>query len=472
MVRNKQTEPHTHRRGLSVKPGSPSPTILNLGTGDSLMLLLLSSIRTYGVAFFESAQPRECCLAMPTPIDRQIPENITDVNLIFKLVTDLLDRGHGETGGRMARKAFLLLEGMLTLDVPALLWNLLEIMHHMVTVQHTQLFQMVLAHVIALDNGRNSKAHPLTSILHCLRDFTLHLSKVVSTRGESSPASPSSSSSASSSVGGSEPAVSNSQWLPSGYMLFLLERAWILNTEMVFNRFNPCLFSIYSRLHWDSCSINPPFTIFGVKDQWLRDIKSHHISSSGEQHFCVGLHGETSPINGDKKSLRRSSLGTGSLLSLNDYESLRDSSMAELVQYGDLILGKGASYTGNTATLLPLLVGLVKHTLTEEQQDAATHVPLEQFDLVACALRTVMDLDLEQRGGEHWTVTDTICQIRSIITLRECSGGKSSPYVLREMWSLEEALKEAGRYEEAQAVRNSAIGRVEAYIQDILVASV
>lgn len=435
------------------------------------MLFLLSSIRTYGVAFFESVQPRECCLAVPTPIARQLPENITDVNLIFKLVTDLLDRGHGETAGRMARKAFLLLEEMLTLDVPALLWNLLEIMHHMVTVQHTQLFQMILAHVIALDNGRNSKTHPLTSILHCLRDFTLHLTKVVSTQGESSPDSPSSSSSASSSVGSGEPAVSNSSWLPSGYMLFLLERSWILNAEMVFNRFNPCLFSIYSRIHWDSCSINPPFTIFGVKDQWLRDIKSHQIASS-VPHLCVGLQSKTSPIDGDKKSLLQSSLVTDSLPSLNDYESLRESSIAELLQYGDLILGKGASYAGNTATLLPLLVGLVKHTLTGEEQDAATDVPSEQFDLVACALRTVMDLDQEQRSGERWTATETICQIQSIIALRECAGGKLSPYVLREMWSLEEALKEAERYEEAQAVRNSAIARVEEYVQDIPVASV
>ncbi|RVX68497.1 hypothetical protein B0A52_07921 [Exophiala mesophila] len=469
-VRNIKAElDSNHRSDLGVKTRSPSPANLSLGIDDSLMLLLLSNIRACNSAFFETIQPPVCCLAVPSPIDRELLNHATDVNLVFKLVTDLLDRGHGETAGRMARKAFLLLEEMLALDVPALLWNLLEIMHHMVSVQHAHLFQMVLAHVIALENGRNSKARPLTLILQGLRDFTLHLTKATSTQGDSSPPSPSSSSSTS---GSSDSAASNGRWHPSGRIAFLLERAWSLNTEMVFHHFNPCLFSIYSRLHWDSCSINPPFAIFGVKDQWLREIKQHEISSSCEQNFCMKLYAKMNPIDDDKMSLQSSSLKTESVQLGDDIKSLRDSSFAELMQYGDSILGEGASYDGNTATLLPLLVGLLKYTMLEEQQKAATAVASDQFDLAACSIRTVMNLSLEQRGDAYWSYPDTISQIRSIITLRELAGGKLRPNVLREMWALERALKEAGRFEEAQAIKKSAIARAEEYIQDIPAGSV
>ena len=184
------------------------------------------------------------------------------------------------------------------------------------------------------------------------------------------------------------------------------------------------------------------------------------------------LYAKMNPIDDDKMSLQSSSLKTESVQLGDDIKSLRDSSFAELMQYGDSILGEGASYDGNTATLLPLLVGLLKYTMLEEQQKAATAVASDQFDLAACSIRTVMNLSLEQRGDAYWSYPDTISQIRSIITLRELAGGKLRPNVLREMWALERALKEAGRFEEAQAIKKSAIARAEEYIQDIPAGSV
>ncbi|KAK5731433.1 hypothetical protein LTR17_011395 [Elasticomyces elasticus] len=103
------------------------PISRQLSNNDSLVLLLLSSVQIWSASFYESVDSVSASI-------RQFPPELTEeTNFTFKLVIDMLNSSQGNFAGRLARKAFMLLEGMVKLDGPALVWNMLEIIHHMIS---------------------------------------------------------------------------------------------------------------------------------------------------------------------------------------------------------------------------------------------------------------------------------------------------------------------------------------------------
>ena len=256
---------------------SPSP-----GPHDALMLNFMASVQTYSMAFFESVQePGGLLLTyqQQSPLLQPRPEETEEIIFAFKLAIELLDRGQGSLAGRMARKAFLLVEDILTLDGPVMVWNLIELLHQMVKLGHVQLFQMLLTHLIALVDGSKSKSHPLTAMLHSLQGLVSSLSSLVSTPGSSAATSSGSTPSPSPSTDNETDTTVAGVGLFSSAVSSLLERAWILNAEILFNHFDHRLFQVYFHIHWDLCSIRPPAAIFGALKQWLRHIEQHHGSS-------------------------------------------------------------------------------------------------------------------------------------------------------------------------------------------------
>ncbi|CAM1504944.1 Fc.00g025350.m01.CDS01 [Cosmosporella sp. VM-42] len=265
--RSRKAGPTGERDSVAASPG--------LCHHESSMLMLLTSVRTWSVAFFESLKTRKGSLQQRVSI-RGLPEsNSKEVNYTFKLAIDLLDRGHGNLAGRMARKAFLLVEDMITLEGPVLVWNLLEMMHYMVTLRHTRLFQLLMAHLVALADAQMSTSHPLPVLLQGLCGITSNLARATSTPDNPQSRSP---------ISSAPPSARNSQTsaildpcLLTHNLPSLLEKAWILNTEIMLDNFDPRLFGLYCRLLCESCSITPPTAIIGMTDQWFDKIDEQHI---------------------------------------------------------------------------------------------------------------------------------------------------------------------------------------------------
>ncbi|KAF2492633.1 hypothetical protein BU16DRAFT_465981 [Lophium mytilinum] len=402
------------------------PAAPGLSHHDGLMLMFLASVRTCSVAFFESPQGRGrflTSLRQPPPTDQPWPEETKEVSFTFKLVVDLLDRGHGDLAGRMARKAFLLVEDMLMLEGPALVWNLLEIMHHMVKMHHAQLFQMLLAHLIALVAGRVPKTHPLQAMLCGLRGL-----------------------------------------VPS-----LKSRAWNLNAEILFDNFDPRLFQLYCCIHWDACSISPPAAIFGAADQWF----SHNETKEASRTDWRAHH--------EERMLQRLLAPRMDASPPQDFKMLRANSIAALREHGCSILHKGIGFAGDTTTSLRTLAGLVTAKVLDESpalvgrpgpaSSATMRVLHVQAESLACAIRTLLDLSIEHGGEGVGATLDAVERIRSIVALREYARGEIDPQVVWEMWLLKDALVAAGRYPEAQDVGLIAFQRLEKYIQDVPINS-
>jgi hypothetical protein len=462
-------------------PGELSsvPKIIELNHRDSLTLMSLTNVRTWSVAFFESAQFRNGSLASQqrsphVTTGQPQPSDVKKINWTSKLVSDLLDRGRGDMAGRMARKAFLLVEDMLSLEGPALLWNLLEMMHHMVTLRHAQLFHMLLAHLVALADGQKPEAHPLPAILRGLRGL---IASLTSTRSTSHSSPPSSSSLILAKEGSCDEKMTTvSPCLLSHALSSLLEQAWVINAEILFQRFDPRLFHLYFRLIWESCSIGPPIAIIGATKQWFGQIDAQPMLSA----TTVAHHEERLPAT---TSIDEENMTTGLLTPRmdasppRDYEMLRSSSIATLRQSLDSILSERHDFSGDTTVLLRMLAGLGTAKLlerspaTDKSTGAANNVTktLPRFHAgnVACLIRTLVSLNTEQSSGDFGASCDAIERLRTIVTLCAYAEGETYPQVVRDMWLLQDALAAAGEYVEAREVERDAYRRIEIYIQDI-----
>ena len=423
------------------------------------------------MAFFESVRSHDVRLVGPehqSPIDNSWNEKAKETSLTLKLVSDLLDRGHGVLAGKMARKAFLLLEDVLTLEGPALIWNLLEIMHHMLQLRHERLFKILLTYLAALSSGRLSNGHPLSAMLHDLQKL------VTSVQTETSTADNSSSKSSSSSPSSIDDNIRSTDSIAS-----LIEEAWKYNAEIVLSNFDPRLFQLYFHLYWESTSIPIPSAIIDTVRQWLPNIDKHH-------KFSV-----IADATKFKDSIPKTSVEANVMLQRllaprldasppQNYEMLRESSTAALREVGEPILREGSVVDADAATTLRIMPALVKARILEEaaavmdREGFATgeipRISRSQAANVACIIRALMDLKAESDGSQSAS-PGAVERIRSIVALREYAYGEVDPQVIREMWLLEDALVEAGEREKAQEVGQSVLSRIEQYTQDVPIDS-
>ena len=434
---------------------------------EHLSSAFLLSVRNWSGGFFDNLSYQQWTTTSQMPSER-----IKEADSSLKLVDELLDRGHGALAGRMVRKAFLLIEGILTLEPPVLIWNLLEVMHHMVTLRHEQLFQVLLNHLMRMMNGRKSKTHPLSIILQKLHELVQRTTKAAVTAGTHCLPSPSSSSSRS----------SNDSTTPRQSTVFshivspLLKEAWTENAKTVLQHFDPQFFPLYVQLHWEACSINLPSALIGTTKQWLRymELQQTHITKS---QAYVGNHVDQGHPVEEEKMFHSLLAPRADASPPQSYEMLRDSSVAVLRRYGDPILSKGFISNDDDARSLSILPALIKATIVQQNTVDVEHtnqcsskqieVSRSQASNMACVLRALVDLSREHSNERQEAPLGAVERIQSLIALREYACGEISPQVMREMWLLEDALSVAGKHEMAQEVGQKVIHRLEAYIQDV-----
>ncbi|EPE32440.1 hypothetical protein GLAREA_07573 [Glarea lozoyensis ATCC 20868] len=430
---------------------------LGLGPNDSLKLMFFTSVRTWSVAFFDGLQT----IRQRAPLTVEAQE----ISFAFKLSIDLLNRGHGMLAGRTIRKAFLLIEDLFTLESPALIWNLLEIMYNMVLLNHRQLFQMLLVHLIALaKNYRMPEAHPLSTMLQALWRLAEDRRDLV----PSSSPSLWSSLSGSSTSGGTIIAVDTF----SHAFLFLLEQAWISNAQILFDHFDPELIQLYWSLLWDSCSIKLPVAVVDPVVQWLSQ-----TNAASKKSAAAATH----PAQGNPFELQHRLTPHTNAHASPLHGNLRASSIALLRERWDLILENGVDSDAGSGTLLGILAGLVATKVLEERPDIMLECSLRpgrdvmkapriQAVPVACVIMAASLMsEVNIVGAENTDASSTsiIERLRMVVSLREYLQGEADPQVVRELWLLEDAFNGAGEHEQAQEVKRESFRRLEIYVQNI-----
>ncbi|ETN39477.1 uncharacterized protein HMPREF1541_05701 [Cyphellophora europaea CBS 101466] len=455
------------------------PASLRLNSHDRLMLTFLTNVKTWSAAFFEMVQTDVAAQAycqQRVQTDWPSPERTKDISLSIKLVADLLSRGEGTMAGRMARKAFLLVEEILALDGPALMWNLLEIMHYMVVLHHEQLFQMLVTHLLALVKNRVPETHPLPTMLCGLREIVISFVDAASSP-DSATSTTTSSSPSSSCYTESIDVTGPGHYSPLSQTLSpLIHRAWTLNAEILFERFDPGLFELYFCIQWDTCTIGPPKSIISAAHQWFKQIEAQHLYSTGAE-ACGGLYRFDIHSIGRESTLEPLSTLTMASPLPEEYEMLRDNSIAALRKYGRAIFDTGVHPNGDTTALLRILAGLVKAEFLDEWPSVsegidaagpmARRVQRVHASNVACAIKTLIDINPTYAEDDLAAFSDAVESMRSVVTLMEYGYGEVNPAVVREMWLLQDALLAADQHLEARQIERSALSRLEKYIEDI-----
>lgn len=250
----------------------------------------------------------------------------------------------------------------------------------------------------------------------------------------------------------------------------LIEQAWNVNAEILFNKYDPHLLNLYCRMMWDSCSIGPPSFIVDAADQWLIRLGSDALresvkGSSPEPH--------NSYIEGTEifQGLLTAQLAT---LPLQSYEMLWASSMTALRRCGDAIASKELCSNSHTPLLLSILANIASANILEELPAIPGRLGTTPEDVwrlhagnFACIVKLLVDLESDSTGGEVWAALGKVERVRAIVTFREYAEGEMDPQVIRDLWLLHEVLLEAGEIEEAKSVEREVYHRMGKYVEDI-----
>ncbi|RBR14896.1 hypothetical protein FVER53590_03139 [Fusarium verticillioides] len=392
---------------------SPSPDPLETSS-----LEFLTSISDWSNSFYESlytdglhaqnihSSPRT------VKINRYDPEGLS---FAFRTIVELIQRGKGVLAGRLTRKAFLDIENMLQVEAPLFIWNVLEIMYHMVRLGQTQLLGMLLMQLVELASNTHEMQHPVIKMLKSLQRAVYLWEKHATLE-----------------------------------KMNLLEQAWGLNADIIFRNYDSRLLAMYYRLVWESSCIKLGEDQLDGLDKWFSAVKSKipHEDSYFRQAVLFNDPNSTEDAEPPR-----------------DYEITKELCVSAIQHRCTMTFGES-----NMSSLVRL--GLLKSRVLDEiDGQPSDEIPQSQTRfqarVMAYLMKVLMDVDREL--GLDVNVAD---RMRNKIALREFGYSSTSPQVIHDMWQLEAFLQKEGDVAEAEKIRNETYKRLEEYVDQVPVDEV
>lgn len=399
-----------HRQSLILSP-SPDPL-------ETSSLEFLTSIHDWSISFYESLYTDGLHLQnihsspRTTKINRYDPEGLS---FAFRTIVELIQRGKGVLAGRLTRKAFLDIENMLQVEAPLFIWNVLEIMYHMVRLGQTQLLGMLLMQLVELASNIHEMQHPVIKMLKSLQKAVYLWEKHATLE-----------------------------------KMKLLEQAWGLNADIICRNYDSRLLVMYYRLVWESSCIKLGEDQLDGLDKWFSAVKSKipHEDSYFQQAVLFNDFNskeETEPPR--------------------DYEITKTLCVSAIQHRCTMTFGES-----NMASLVRL--GLLKSRVLDEIDGQPSDEILQshtrfQARAMAYLMKVLMDVDMGL--GLDVDVAD---RMRNKIALREFGYSNTSPQVIHDMWQLEAFLQKQGHVAEAANIRRETYKRLEEYVDQVPVDEV
>ncbi|KAM0438740.1 hypothetical protein ACHAPT_001498 [Fusarium lateritium] len=412
------------------------PSSLKLGASDLANLEFLSSIQNWSSSFFQSLDvvgypsPSSPLSRSVSPTQSRVEKRYDPEGLsfAFKIVIELLKRGKGVLAGRLARKAFLQVEPMLQVEGPLFIWNMMEILYHMALFGQTQLLEMLLLHLTELARNRFTPAHPVMQMLHGLRTL------LEGWRKDSLPP-----------------------------QATVLEQAWMLNANMLFNNFDPRLLLLYYRLVWDSALVRLPQDRLQDADRWFAMLENKvPRDHSFVEEMVARIHPDLLVFDDDGREPPR------------EYEMLKHTSVSAIQHRSTMDFSEPTMKIRILSGLLKSRILAEKntlHPLSDIEADPEASTPEEQppqlsrfhARIIAYVMKILVEIDLEM-GFDTAIATD---RMRSIIAMREYGQSRIGPQTIHELWQLEDLLQRQGHKAEAVQIRQETYKRLEKYLDDV-----
>ncbi|KAM0213950.1 hypothetical protein ACHAQD_009163 [Fusarium lateritium] len=347
---------------------------------------------------------------------RYDPEQLS---FAFRTILELIQCGKGVLAGRLTRRAFLDVEAMLHVEGPLFIWNVLEIMYHMVRLGQAQILNMLVVQLIELASNIHTGIHPAVKILRSLQMAVRIWQKDLK--------------------------------LPH---IPLLEQAWALNADIIFSNCDSRLLLMYYRLVWDSSCVSLRLEQLDEVDSWFSSIGNKFpFKDSFFREVVLSSHPPPT-------------LTEAEILPPKDYKFIKDTSLSAIQHRHTMGFSEP-----NMATAVRL--GLLKSRILEEIKDYSDsgkqmsrhqyHVDRFQARVTAYLMKLLVDIDLELGIGID-IATD---RMRGVIAMREFGYSTAAPQVIHDMWRLERLLRQGGHDSEADMIRKEAYERLEKYVDEV-----
>ncbi|KAF4421726.1 hypothetical protein F53441_14346 [Fusarium austroafricanum] len=355
-------------------------------------------------------------------VSRYDPEQLS---FAFRTIVELVRCGQGVLAGRLTRKAFLDVEAMLHVEGPLFIWNVLEIMYHMVRLGQTQLLNMLMVQLLELASNIHDAAHPVTKMLRSLQRAVCIWQKDLSLE-----------------------------------KLQLLEQAWALNAENICRNCDSRLLLMYYRLVWDSSCIKLRMDQIDRLDKWFSTVGNKFPFRDSLFREAVLF---SYPVS--------KATTMDATFPPKDYDIVK-ATCVSAIQHRNTM----AFTDSNMAALVRL--GQLKSRILEEiegspsdgsiRQLCQSHTTRFQARTMAYLMKVLIEIDLEL-GFDIDIATD---RLRSVIAMREFGYSTTAPQVIHDLWQLEAFLRRGGHKEEAAKIRMETYRRLEEYVDQVPVDEV
>lgn len=455
-----------------IQRDSPLSASLTLTHQDNLVLALIFHVRTWNSSFYEhhkGCTPDNDYLSPPSAPPCLTAQNARNLVITFELVSDLLKRGHGDLAGRMARKAFLLAESILDTDPPALLWNLLGVIHRMLTSRHLRLLWMLLTHMTGLVEGKYTRSHPLSVTLRHLGGFVESIMNESMSLAvppvETSPSSPDSAGTT-----------------PDCHVLGIVEKVWFLNSEMLFDHLDIGLREVYEHMKIDLCPITPPAVSPDILKRWAMQLKgSRSLEYGPESGPDAASPFEDTPSSVDTLEALLLPPAAAEALLPDQYNVIQRQIGTVLRHVEDSILDGTSKFIGHAKLAIVIVAGLMLGQKLQETQSLITVLgkgsPASDEESkhhalkTACIIRMILDSQASLAEVGCYIGWDTVAMNKCIVALYDYANASLDPQALQELLALEDALIEANQMDGARHVGMNRLQRLRQYVAEIPVGS-
>jgi hypothetical protein len=375
-----------------------APRVIRLDASDTAQAFFLSNIKTWGLSFFELASP----LSPTAPGTGGIaPEQLS---FSFRVVVGLLQRDQGTLAGRLARKAFIQAEGLLQGEGPLVVWNILDIFRNIAANCQAALGNMLLDHLVGLAHDA-----PLAAVLQSFRGMVR-------------------------------------AWEREGVPVRhdALEKAWAMNADLLFSRFDPKYLLMYYRLVWDSDLVTMGPEISALVDGWFGRL--HERMDDTRVGALASIDEEPEPL--------------ADVAPVEGFDALKSEIIAAIRE-------KAAQTHSDPVVKVRVLSALLKSRILEDDafnpRDADLDFSRLQARIMAYVAKVVASID--EKETQH--AEASIPWARMVLALREFGQDPTGPQTVAEMWRLEELLSRAGHVKEAARLREESYRRLEQYLADV-----
>jgi hypothetical protein len=261
----------------------------------------------------------------------------------------------------------------------------------------------------------------------------------------------------------------------------MVEKVWLLNSEMLFDHLDIGLHEVYEHIKIDMCPFTPPPVSADIVKRWAIQLKESRPLEYGPDAASPDAENpfQDTPSSFDSCGGLFSPPTAAAEDALPDQYNLVQRQIGTVLRHvEDEILDGTSKFIGHAKLAVVVVAGLMMgQKLRETQSLIAEGTPASEKEYkyhalkTACIIRMILDSQASLAEVGCYIGWDPIAMNKCIVELYDYADANLDPQALQEMLVLENALIEADQIDSARLVGVNRLQRLEQYVAEIPVGS-